>query len=180
MGFGHDSVVSSLARLGAALQKPTTLCLIGSTPAILQGQAERQTGDIDVWHPASDFDYEDLRRACLAAGVVFDPKEDLSPSDLYLQIVRPGIIALPRRLELEVVARFDRLTLVMPSAAVIAASKLVRGDMRDVEDVVWWFRQRGLEPRDLEEAVSMLPRATDRETATENLIIVRLVRGKPE
>lgn len=180
MAFDRHGIVAFLTRLGSALRHPATLCLIGSTPAILAGQSQRQTGDIDVWDPASDFDYGDLEQACRVAGALFDPKSDLSPSDIYLQIVRPGVVALPRSFSSEVVARFGKLTVVMPPPAIIVASKLVRGDERDVDDVVWWLRQRNLGSTDVEEAISILPGVGDREVASENLVVVRLVGGKPE
>jgi hypothetical protein len=145
MALDRDKLVAALTSRGEALRTPATLCLIGSAPAIVAGQTERQTGDIDVWRSASDFDDGDVRQAYKRAGISYDPTGDLSPSDVYLQIARPGVIALPQRFDVELVARFGRLTLA-----------------------------------DIEVAKSMLPREMDRKTATENLIIVRFVEGKPQ
>ncbi len=180
MAFDREKMVAFFTRLGEELRRPAILCLIGSTPAILSGQPQRQTGDVDVWERASDFDYGDLEQACRAAGALFDPKGELSPSDVYLQIIQPGVVGMPVRVEPEFIARFGSLTLVMPPPAAIAASKLVRGDRQDVDDVVWWLRERGLALSEVAAAISQLPRERDRETASENLVLVKLVEGKPE
>lgn len=173
----RERATAIFTSLGEALSRPATLCLIGSTPAILLGQDERQTQDIDVWHPASDYDSGALASACREAGLLFDPIGDLDLEAVYLQIVRPGIVSLPADLTLETIARFGDLTVAMPEPAVIAAAKLTRASERDIEDVVWWVRHRALTTPDLEAAVARLPRVADRETASENLVVVRVVAG---
>ena len=175
MAIDREAVTRILGALGAALEQATTLCLIGSTPAILLGQEARQTQDIDVWHPASTYDAGDLARACGLAGLLFDPKSALSPDAVYLQIVRPGIVSLPNPLVTERVAQFGRLAIQMPSPATIAAAKLSRSLERDLEDVAWWVRERSLALSDVTMAIDSLPRATDRETAAENIVLVRLI-----
>jgi hypothetical protein len=52
MPIDRSRILAIFEALGAKLSHPTALCLIGSTPAIIPGQDERQTQDIDVWHPA--------------------------------------------------------------------------------------------------------------------------------
>jgi hypothetical protein len=175
MPIDRARVLTIFEALGARLSEPTTLCLIGSTPAILLGQDERQTQDIDVWHPASDYDAGELARACRDLGVLFDPKSELDPEAIYIQIVRPGIVSLPTPIELEVLERFGYLTVAMPAPAMIAAAKLTRASERDIEDVTWWIRYRALDPDAIEQAIGALPRAIDRETARDNMVIVRLV-----
>ena len=164
-------------RLGAALSSPATLCIFGSAPAILLGQPSRQTQDVDVWHPKSNYDAGELARACAMTGVLYDPMGELDPNAVYLQIVRPGIVALPTEFETESIARFGRLTVVMPAPVVLSAAKLVRASENDISDVVWWVRHRSIGMKQLEKAVQQLPSQRHRETAAENLVFVRLVSG---
>jgi hypothetical protein len=175
MPIDRARVLAIFEALGANLSEPTTLCLIGSTPAIMLGQDERQTQDIDVWHPASDYDAGELMRICSEIGVLFDPKGELDPEAVYLQIVRPGIVSLPPSVEAEMIGRFGKLAVAMPPPAVIAAAKLTRATERDIEDVAWWVRERALDLHMIEVAIDAMPRAIDRETARDNMVIVKLV-----
>ncbi len=177
MTIDTSTLLDVFDRLGQALAKPATLCLIGSTPAIATGQADRQTADLDVWLPGSTFDAGDLRRACRALGILYDPREELPAGAIYMQIIRPGIVRLPERFEREEIGRFDELTLVMPVPQLIVAAKLVRATPVDIEDVVWWMRHRRLGEDVVASAIASLPDAGDRETAAENLPLVRLVSG---
>lgn len=165
-------------RIGAALKKPTTLCLIGSAPGIATGQPERQTPDVDVWYPSSHFDTGDLMQACRSAGVLFDPKGELDPDASYIQIVRPGVVRLPETVELETIGVFGNLIIAMPSPEVIVAAKLVRASDTDLQDVVWWVKERSLDRTDIEKAASRLPSPRDREAALENLVFVELTMSR--
>jgi hypothetical protein len=165
------------AQLGERLGRPATLCLIGSTPGIASGQPARQTADIDVWHDASDYDAGDLAQACEAVGLLFDPRGELDPDKSYLQIVRPGIVRLPDELRLETIDRFGKLTAMMPAPGALVAAKLVRGSDTDLEDVVWWVRQRRLDVEEIERYIAELPDPRDRETAVDNLSLVQLLRS---
>lgn len=178
MAIDASAVTDIFERLGSALQMPTMLCLIGSTPGIASGQAERQTPDMDVWLAASDFDTGDLSKACRDAGILFDPKGEIDPEQIYLQVVRPGIVRLPGDFVPEVIGKFGNLTVAMPPPEYIAAAKLVRGTEVDIDDVVWWVRQRGLDATDIEQAIEKLPNERDRETAIENMTFVQLVMGR--
>ena len=66
----------------------------------------------------------------------------------------------------------------MPPPEHIAAAKLVRGSELDIDDVVWWIRQRGLDATDIEQAIEKLPNERDRENAIENMAFVQLVMGR--
>lgn len=168
------------SRLGQALRKPAHLCLIGSTPGIATGQSDRQTPDIDVWHASSAYDPGDLADACRASGILFNPHDDIDAESIYIQIIRPGIVALPREFEMETIGVFGNLTVKMPYPELLAAAKLVRGSEIDIDDIVWWINQRGFDISDIELAVSRLPRENHRETAKENLVLAQLVVGGDE
>lgn len=171
----RDTIESLLVAVGDKLLNATTLCVIGSTSSILSGQPERQTPDIDVWFPQSDFDAGDLKRACEQAGLLFDPKGEVDPNAVYLQIIRPGFVVLPAELKVEIVGRYGKLTLVMPLPEFIVAAKLARGSDSDIEDAVWWVRGRDLTEEQIAQAIDQLPTAASRNAARENFILIQLV-----
>jgi uncharacterized nucleotidyltransferase DUF6036 len=166
-----------LKDLGSRLYQPTTLCIFGSAPAILLGQPARQTQDVDVWHPQSSYDAGDLARACEEIGVLYDPRSELNPDAVYVQIVRPGVVALPSSFETEAIGQYGRLKVVMPTPVALSAAKLVRATENDVNDIVWWVMQRSITLKQLEASIEQLPEHNHRETARENLIFVRLISG---
>jgi len=85
-GLDAERVLRLFAELGEKLSLPATLCLIGSTPGIASGQPSRQTADIDLWQESSDYDAGDLARACEALGVALNPRGELEPDTIYIQI----------------------------------------------------------------------------------------------
>jgi len=178
MTIDATTITDIFQRLGAALQRPMLLCLIGSTPGIASGQSERQTPDVDVWLPASEFDTGDLSSACREAGILFDPKGTVEPDQIYIQVIRPGIVRLPADFAPEAIGKFGNLTVAMPPSEYLVAAKLVRGSEVDIDDVVWWVRQRSLDATGIELAIAKLPSERDRETALENMTFVQLVMGR--
>jgi hypothetical protein len=177
-GLDAKRILRLFSELGQRLARPTTLCLIGSTPAIASGQPGRQTADIDLWHDGSDYDTGDLARACRELGVAFDPHGELEPDAIYIQVVRPGIVRLPAGCPVEVVGQFGNLTVVMPKPEILVAAKLVRASETDIQDIAWWVHQRSLKIGDIEAAIEALPNHRDREVASENMTFVRLTRGR--
>ena len=178
MAIDRDKLRELLKQLGKALKKPTTLCLIGSAPGILAGQTDRNTSDLDVWKPYSNFVEEDFLAACRKVGLLFNPKGEVEETDIYVQIVEPGIVAVPKEFIPEAAETFGKLRVVTPPAAAIAASKLLRAAPHDIADIGWWMRHRALTIEEIEAAISSLPRRVDRETAGENLIFVQLLERK--
>jgi hypothetical protein len=176
MGFDRKRLLEIFDALGGALTKPTTVCLIGSSPGIASGQPDRQTPDIDVWRGQSSYDETAFRKACEDAGILFDPRgEQLDPEAIYVQIIRKGLVNLPADFAVEVVGEFGNLRVVMPDPSLLVAAKLVRGTPRDVEDAAWWMRERALRADDIREAIGALPDPIQRETASENVVLVELV-----
>jgi hypothetical protein len=60
-----------LANLAEALGKegaPVRLCLIGSAACLFGGMDGRTSADLDIWKPASDYDWGELKRATKKAG----------------------------------------------------------------------------------------------------------------
>jgi hypothetical protein len=177
MTLDRNRLLSLFDELGANLVKPATICVIGSTPGIVLGQPERQSQDIDIWSQRSSYDETEFRRACQDAGVLFDPRGQIDPNAIYVQIIRPGIVNLPEHFEIEVLGRYGALTVAMPAPALLVAAKLVRCEPRDIEDAAWWIKERALELDDVKSAVATLPNQLQQEVATENIVLVGLVTG---
>src|SRR5205807_3697604 len=78
MTIDRERLVRIFDELGQKLTNPTTICLIGSSPAIASGQPERQSADIDVWRPRSAYDETELRRSCQDLGRLFDPTGEVA------------------------------------------------------------------------------------------------------
>lgn len=87
----RTKVEQLLTAIGRHLRRQSTIVIVGSTASMLSGQDDRQTPDIDIWYPMSDFDPDDMRRAAEAAGLRYDPRGEIGAEDIYLQILRPGI-----------------------------------------------------------------------------------------
>jgi len=175
MTIDRESLVRIFDALGQKLGKPTTICVIGSSPGIVLGQPERQSSDIDVWRQRSAYDETELRRACQELGLLFDPKGELDPDAIYLQVVQPGIVKLPVDFQVEILGQFGVLTVAMPAPALLSAAKLVRGDARDIEDVAWWVKERALQMDEIRVAIGSLPDLSQREAASENIVLVELI-----
>lgn len=177
-GLDRIRLLDMFVALGEHLQSPATICLIGSVPGIASGQQERSTQDIDVWRRASDFDTGHFMKACAAAGLLFDPRDDVDPAAIYVQIVQPGIVEMPADFPVETIGRFGNLTVTMPSPELLCAAKLVRASDSDIEDVVWWVQQRALTKQQIAAAIEALPGRAS-EAAAENLIFIELLM-KPD
>lgn len=83
-----EKLVQIAANLGSE-GPPIRLCVIGSVACVFGGMAARTTRDLDVWKPASDYDFMQLKQAVEGAGLAFDPKTTLEPGMPYLQLVEP-------------------------------------------------------------------------------------------
>jgi hypothetical protein len=183
MALDGKALPTLLSKIDANLQSHGTICLIGSRATILLGQPARQTDDLVVWARASRVTLDDFRRAVEASGLGFDPK-DKFPALPYIQVVHPGIVQVPGwdagkrewfgEPEREVWSG-EKLTVTVPPPRSIAASKLIRGDDRDLEDCLWLMAAHGIGAQDIMAAIKGLPREP-REKAKVNLDILSLMK----
>ena len=173
-----------LAGLDAALEKKQVLCIIGSCALLLMGHDTRSTEDVDVWLPASSIDGADLMRACRIAGIGFNPTdEDAGDGEAYLQVVQPGVVRLPSCAngtwstgeESETVWTGRNLTVTMPPVAVLVASKLARCEDRDLTDCAFLMSTGRTDEAGVRAAARRMP-AAQRQTATENVVLLGLLR----
>ena len=87
MTIDRDRLVRIFDEIGQKLTAPATICVIGSTPGIILGQPGRQSQDIDVWRPRSQYDETQFRLACQELGLLYDPSS-LSDSGVGLRARR--------------------------------------------------------------------------------------------
>lgn len=140
----RTSLIGFLEAMDHAAEDRHTICIMGASALILLGQPDRQTGDIDVWRPASHLIDTDLRRMAAASGIAYDPK-DHEPEGAYIQIINPGIVNLPvvrdgawaTGDDSRLLWQGKNLTVICPPPPIIAASKLVRASEVDIDDVIY-------------------------------------------
>ncbi len=146
-------------RLDEVLEYPTELLIRGGAALLAHGLEQRVTMDIDVL-PASHFIETDLRRACAAASLGFNPSDkDFAEQD-YLEVVPEETLLLPRP-DLErgynTIFRGLRLTVRTPPAADLVISKLKRLDPADLADVTFLIKNFQLTRADIDESFGRLP-----------------------
>ncbi len=193
----RDRLVRIFHHIGGKLTVPTRLCVIGSAPGILCGQPGRQSPDIDVWGPASDYDEAELRHACREIGLeLYGDGEKAGPDRMnyieivekhvsvrimeraYLQITEPqrGVVTLPQYFPVKVLGEYGSLTVTMPEPALLAAMKLARGNPQDIDDVNWWvggdvwMTERQPDLDQIRAAIDTLPKPAKRDAATRNMV----------
>jgi hypothetical protein len=145
-------------RLDQALEHPTELLIRGGAAVLAHGLEQRITLDIDVL-PASRFVEADLRRACVAADLGFNPKDDALLEQEYLEVVPEETLILPRpdpERGYNTIFRGLRLTVRTPPAADLVIGKLKRLDPEDLADVTFLVKHFRLTEADLRESFDRL------------------------
>ncbi|HEV7671264.1 MAG TPA: DUF6036 family nucleotidyltransferase [Thermoanaerobaculia bacterium] len=146
-------------KLDEVLEHPTELLIRGGAAVVAHGLEQRVTMDIDVL-PASRFIEADLRRACSAAGIGFNPSEkDFAETD-YLEVVPEETLILPRpdpERGYNTIFRGLNLTVKAPPAADLVISKLKRLDPEDLADIDFLIEHFRLTEVDLRESFGRLP-----------------------
>lgn len=159
------------SQLGSA-GEPVRLCLIGSSACLFGGMESRTSRDLDVWLPMSDYDRRELQQAVEAVGLLYNPKSALEPDRPYLQIVESGVVEVgefaPVRTE-----RIGRLHLLRPPVENLIASKLIRGDARDVTDILFLMHHYRPDPDRIRAIIAGFS-PSNRQQAEENLIYLNL------
>lgn len=171
-GMQWLGLLERLATQLGPVGEPVRLCLIGSSACLFGGMESRVSRDLDVWLPMSDYDRRELQQAVEAVGLLYNPKSALEPDRPYLQIIEPGVVEIgeftPLRLE-----RIGRLHLLRPPVENLIASKLIRGDARDVADILFLQNQYRPDAGRIRAIVSEFS-PFNRQRAEENLVYVNL------
>lgn len=174
MDMVREQLFSHLEKIGSQLKKPARIVLIGSSVGMLHGQPSRMTEDVDVWRPSSVIDEGDLKQACIASGMLFNPTDDMLDHDLpYLQLISPGIVHIGDYKNDLKLYNFGNLEVLHPPIENIIASKLLRAEPRDIEDIIFLRKKFSISYDDIERAISTLPESRI-ETARENVVYLEV------
>lgn len=176
--LNRDAWLAALEKIAEALPAagpPVKLCLVGSAACLLEAMPGRASRDLDVWQPESDFDLLELKRAVEAAGLAFDPRESLLPDRPYVQIITPGPSQTGRFVPV-LWARMGRLHIYLPPWPNLIASKLARGDERDVEDVLFLAGKYGVTAEAVSTCAAAMPEPA-RQQVLENLVYLHILKS---
>lgn len=171
-GLDRAEWLEKLALIDRSLQEQSAaaeLTLVGSAAGILAGQPARTSLDLGVWKPRSRYQLQALKKAVEAAGLLFDPKSTLEPDTPYIQLIEPGLAQTGSFQETETLEQFGALRLERPPIPNLIASKLVRADPRDLEDIAFLLSHYQPSRQAIEQAVNTMPRAAC-EKASGNLV----------
>lgn len=175
--YNWNDIEDKLVALGAALREPTRLTVIGSTVSMQMGQPSRMTVDVDVWRRTSEFQLNELKRACQEVGIVFNPKGEIEPDQMYIQLIEPGIVQAGKFDKTTEIFSAGNLTIDRPPLENIIASKLVRGDEQDYDDIVYLMTAGYVERAALANAMDSIEHTTARITAQENAVMIDVLMG---
>ncbi len=173
----RDAWISLLEKIAEALptEGPVVrLCLVGSAACLLEAMPGRASRDLDVWQPRSDFDRLELKRAVEAAGLLFDPRDALVPNRPYVQIITPGPSQAGDFTPV-LWARMGRLHVYLPPWPNLVASKLARGDERDVEDVLFLVSKHRVSVDEVKACALTMPEPA-RQQVLENLVYLEIIK----
>lgn len=174
----RESWLNLLEKMAEALPPegpPVRLCLIGSAACLLEAMPGRSSRDLDVWQPGSDFDRLELKRAVESAGLLFDPRNNLEPDRPYVQIITPGPSQAGDFTPV-LWARLGRLHVYLPPWPNLIASKLARGDERDVEDVLFLAGRHAVSADAVQACAATMPEPA-RQQVLENLVYLRILKS---
>jgi hypothetical protein len=172
----RDEWLEILERMALALPAqgpPVKVCLIGAAPCILEAMPGRASHDLDVWMPESDFDRLELKQAAESAGLLFDPRGPLEPDKPYLQLIIPGPTQVGDFTPV-LWSRLGRLHIYRPPWPHLIASKLVRGDERDVDDILFMAGKQKVSQTEVAACADGMP-SPAREQLLENLIYLSIL-----
>ena len=133
--------------------------------------------DVDVWKKTSKFDQGVLKRACEKVGIAFNPISFAEPDQFHPQLVESGIVQLGEFEETAQVAQMGSLMVVRPPIENVISSKLVCGDVRDYDDIVFLVAKCSVTKAQIEQAVSTIRDKMAREATQKNLVLLDCVLG---
>jgi hypothetical protein len=159
--------------IGKFLKEKTQLTVMGSGAGILAGQTNRTSMDLDIWKPPSDYDLRDLKQATESAGLLFSPIDEFNPDTPYLQLVEPGICQMGEFIPLKL-ERMGNLLLEKPPVENLIASKLIRADPKDIEDITFLYTNSHVTIETITKVIQSFPKQK-KEEATEALVYLEII-----
>ena len=152
-----EALRRAFERIDATLSRPTELLIRGGAALLALGHQDRSTVDIPVL-PDSRFVEADLRAACTAAGLGWNPHDKDFPEGDYVEVVPANTLVLPvPNADYDVVFRGTKLTVRTPPAADLVIGKLKRLEPEDLSDITYLVGHFGVDEAALRAAFDRLP-----------------------
>lgn len=152
----------TLQKMDSHLQNPTRLHIRGGAACMLHGEAYRATIDIDIIPQQSEYNKDDLAKACEKAGVLLDPIsfEDLESGKPYLQLLPEETLVLPKHRPGKELTPWkgEKLRVTTPEAPDLLISKLKRCDAIDIQDIAFLILKFDIKQKDVIESFNRLPK----------------------
>ena len=148
------------ARLDALVAPGTVLYVYGGAAVALLGAGIRTTMDVDVAEPYSHVDRATFAALSAQAGLPVNPGEDYDAA--FLELVGAFRLCVPEPTPEKpglVLFKGANLTVRTGSASDLIASKLVRYDEQDQQDIQFLLKASGVTLPAVNESVSRLPAA---------------------
>ena len=154
------TVVEYFDRLDAMVSSGTVLYIYGGAAVAVLGSRIRTTMDIDVAEPYSRIDRAEFAAASAKAGLPVNPDADYDSA--FLELVGAFRLCVPEPTSEKpgiVVYSGRNLTVRTGSAADLIASKLVRYDEQDQQDIQFLLKTGAVTLEAVKESASRLPAA---------------------
>ena len=154
------TVVEYFDRLDALVSSGTVLYIYGGAAVAVLGSRIRTTMDIDVAEPYSRIDRAEFMVASAKAGLPVNPDADYDSA--FLELVGAFRLCVPEPTAENpgvVVYSGRNLTVRTGSAADLIASKLVRYDEQDQQDIQFLLKTGAVTLEAVKESASRLPAA---------------------
>jgi hypothetical protein len=170
-GLSREEWTKKLTEIG---QKTSgQLCLIGSAACMFSGMDGRTSIDLDVWRPASRFDEQEFQNAVEESGLLYNPTGEITDKP-YIQVVEPGICQTGDFAETQTMMQTGQLEVSRPPLENLIASKLLRCEPRDLEDISHLMTKFQPDTEKVRDAIESMPRQ-QREKALENLVYLEVL-----
>lgn len=175
-GLNREQWIEKLDAIGKKTK--AKLCLIGSAACIFSGMRGRTSIDLDVWNPKSRFDYQEFRAAVEEAGLLLNPTDEIVEQP-YIQIIEPGICQTGKFDETVKIMDTGGVEISRPPVENLIASKLLRCEQRDLEDIAHLSTTHNPERAGVEKAIRSMP-AGAKNKALENMVYLDVINQGPD
>jgi len=171
IGLSREEWTKKLTEIGQ--KTPGQVCLIGSAACMFSGMEGRTSIDLDVWRPSSRFDEQEFQKAVEESGLLYNPTGEITDKP-YIQVVEPGICQTGTFNETQTIMQTGHLEVSRPPIENLIASKLLRCEPRDLEDISHLIAKFQPDTEKVREAIESMPRQ-QKEKALENLVYLEVL-----
>ena len=154
----RTTISEYFVRLDGLVAPGTVLYIYGGAAVAALGANIRTTMDIDVAEPYSRFDHNDFPAASAKAGLPVNPPDDYDAA--FLEMVGAFRLCVPEPTDDrpgQVVFKGENLTVRTGSVADLVASKLIRYDEQDQQDIQFLLGNGRATLDEIRDSVARLP-----------------------